>query len=183
VRLFVAVSLPEHVVELVRGIDRPDVRGLRWTTEQQWHVTLRFLGQVEAAEPVEEALGLVPDALASAGGTDVRAVLGPRVAWFPGRQVLYVPVSGLDSLAQAVGDATAPWGQRAEDRPFSGHLTLARARGRARPPARLAGAALGAQWRVEAFVLMSSVLGRGGAHYERLATVALTASSSGPGNR
>ena len=84
-----------------------------------------------------------------------------------------------------MGDATALWGQRAEDRPFSGHLTLARARarGRGRPLARLAGAALGAQWPVESFVLMSSVLGRGGARYEGLATVALTASSSGPGNR
>jgi 2'-5' RNA ligase len=181
--LFVAVSLPEHVVELVRRVDRPDVPGLRWTTEEQWHVTLRFLGQIDAASPVEQALRLVPEALASAGAMQVRAVLGPRVAWFPGRQVLHVPVSGLDSLAQAVGDATAPWSQGAEDRPFSGHLTLARARGRVRLPARLAGATLGAQWGVEGFALMSSVLGRGGSHYETVATVALTGSSSAPDNR
>ncbi len=172
-RLFVAVSPPEDVVELLRGIERPDVPGVRWTTEQQWHVTLRFIGEVDAAEPVADALRFIPETLAAAGVRDVRATLGPLVAWFPGRQVLHVPVSGLDVLAQAVIDATAPWGRPPEDRPFSGHVTLARTRGRARGPAGLAGASLDAVWRVEAVALVSSVLGARGSRYETLAAVAL----------
>jgi RNA 2',3'-cyclic 3'-phosphodiesterase len=173
VRLFVAVSPPEDVVEMLRGIDRPDVPGVRWTTEQQWHVTLRFLGEVDAPEPVEEALHFVPKALDAAGVREVRATLGPRVAWFPGRQVLQVPVSGLEPLARAVMDATARWGRPPEDRPFSGHLTLARARGRARGPASVAGASLGAAWRVVDVALVSSLLGARGPRYETLSTVAL----------
>jgi 2'-5' RNA ligase len=173
VRLFVAVSPPENVMEMLRGIERPDDPRLRWTTPDQWHVTLRFLGEVEGPEPVADALTLVPEALAAAGVGEVWAALGPRVAWFPGRQVLHVPVSGLDALARAVVNATAPWGLPPEDRPFSGHLTLARARGRARGPAGLAGASLDAAWRVADFGLVSSVLGGRGSHYDTLATVAL----------
>ena len=76
-------------------------------------------------------------------------------------------------MAGEVGAVTVPWGEPADDRSFSGHLTLARARGRARGPASLAGASLAARWRVRAFELVSSVLGHGGSRYETLATVAL----------
>ena len=137
-------------------------------------MTLRFLGEVDAPGPVADALRRVPEALAAAGVGEVRATLGPRVAWFPGRQVLQVPVSGLDALAQAVVDATARWGRPPEDRPFSGHLTLARARGRARGPAGLAGRA--ARRRMAGggrsrWCRRCSV--RRGSRYETLATVAL----------
>ena len=174
VRLFVAVWPPESVVEMLLGIDRPDVVDLRWTTELQWHVTLRFLGEVDDPAPVVEALGLVPDAVLSGGATGVRAVLGPTTAWFPGRQVLQVPVRGLDALAGAVLDATSPWGEGGDDHRFSGHLTLARARGRTRGPASLAGASLAATWQVRAFELVSSELGRGGARYDTVSTVPLS---------
>jgi 2'-5' RNA ligase len=170
VRLFVAVSPPEDVVEMLLGIDRPEDRRVRWTTEHQWHVTLRFLGEVDDPGPVADALALVPGALAAAAVTEVWATLGPRVAWFSGRQVLQVPVSGLDALAQAVSDATAPWGSL-DTLPFRGHLTLARTRGGARGPANLAGATLSATWRVDDIALVMSTLGRKGSHYETLATV------------
>ena len=172
-RLFVAVSPPPNVVEMLRGLERPDVASLRWTTEEQWHVTLRFLGEVGAPAAVADAVRAVPELLAAAGVAEVRAVLGPTVTWFPGRQVLQVPVGGLDALAGAVAQSTAPWGAPADDRPYSGHLTLARARGRARGPAGLAGASVVAAWRVGAVEVMSSVLGRRGARYETLASVAL----------
>jgi 2'-5' RNA ligase len=56
VRLFVAVWPNEEVTARIAALDRPEVRGLRWTTPDQWHVTLRFLGQVEDPEPVVAAL-------------------------------------------------------------------------------------------------------------------------------
>jgi len=173
VRLFVAVWPPESVVEMLLGIDRPDVVDLRWTTEPQWHVTLRFLGEVDDPGPVVEALRVVPEVVRG-GGTGVRAALGPTSAWFPGRQVLQVPVRGLEALADAVLDATAPWGEGGDDHRFSGHLTLARVRGRARGPASLAGASVAATWQVRAFELVSSELGRGGARYRTVSTVPLS---------
>jgi len=180
VRLFVAVWPPESVVELLLGLDRPDVAQLRWTTEPQWHVTLRFLGEVDDPDPVADALGRVPAALADAGVPDVRAALGPTTAWFPGRHVLQVPVGGLDALANAVGDVTAPWGQL-EDRHFSGHLTVARARGSTPGPPSLAGASVAATWRVRSFELVSSLLQPSGSGYDTVTTVPLSDSSSLPG--
>jgi 2'-5' RNA ligase len=46
-RVFVAARLPASLISQVRALDRPARAGLRWTTEDQWHVTLCFLGEVE----------------------------------------------------------------------------------------------------------------------------------------
>src|SRR5947209_3556899 len=46
-RLFVAVWPPASLISQLRSLDRPARPGLRWTTEDQWHVTLRFLGGVD----------------------------------------------------------------------------------------------------------------------------------------
>jgi 2'-5' RNA ligase len=173
VRLFVSVSPPAVVLERLRAVERPDVASVRWTTERQWHTTLRFLGEVADPMPVARALRAVPAALAAAGAGETRATMGPGVAWFPGRQVLQVPVRGLDALARSVRHATEPWGARRPEHAFVGHLTLARARGRARGPASMAGGALEATWRVDSFELMSSVLGPQGSRYDTVATVAL----------
>jgi 2'-5' RNA ligase len=188
VRLFVAVWPPARVVETLRAMDRPQLPELRWTTEQQWHVTLRFLGEVDDAVPVARALHAVPGALheppdgdgtgdgSRAGGE--WAGLGPATAWFRGRQVLQVPVTGLDALARAVAISTAPWDAHADDRRFFGHITVARTRGRARGPVRLTGTPLAGTWSVPSVALVASVLGRGGSRYETLETVSLTDTGS-----
>jgi 2'-5' RNA ligase len=173
VRLFVAVALPPDVIEVIQDLARPDLGSLRWTTEDQWHVTLRFLGEVNAPSAVAEALKEVPATLREAGIDDVDAVLGMATAWFRGRQILHVPVAGLDPLAQAVAAATAPWGDGADDPPFSGHLTLARVRRRQTGPANLAGTPVSAEWTVREILLMSSTLASGGSRYEVVAKVPL----------
>jgi RNA 2',3'-cyclic 3'-phosphodiesterase len=157
VRLFVAVAPPANVLAMVAGLDRPEVPGVRWTTADQWHVTLRFLGEVEDPGPVAAAL----DGASLAPAT---ATVGPRVATL-GRGVLMVPVAGLDALAGAVISATAGVGRPPEDRPFRGHLTLARARPGASVRG-LAGAAVAATFPVDDVRLVRSRLGRGGARYE-----------------
>ena len=169
-RLFVAVDLPSMVADLVRDVDRRALNSLRWTTPEQWHVTLCFLGEVEDGEL--PALRNALDGVDTAMGDEVQAVLGPSSAWFRGRRVLQVPVAGLDELAAAVRAATAPWGEPLEHA-FRGHLTLARVRGPKPGPAGLAGAVLSATWRVPEIVLYSSVRGAGGSRYEALHRVAL----------
>ena len=161
-RLFVAVWPPPEVVATLEGLPRPEVDDVRWTTADQWHVTLRFLGDLEDPAPVRDALapavGRVPA---------VEATLGPTLRRLGG-SVLCVPVAGLEPLAAAVVEATRTLGAPAEDRPFRGHLTLARTRGRRRLPGSLAGAPAGGVWPVDEVTLVRSRLSAGPARYEVL---------------
>ena len=175
-RLFVAVTVPDSVMAMLRTLARPPEPRVRWTTEEQWHVTLRFLGTVIDEAAVAQALAVIPEMAAVRGISSVTATIGPSSAWFPGRRVLQMPVEGLDDLAAMVTDATAAWGPaRASlsSAPYRGHLTLARGRGTAKGPASLAGASLSATWPVDTVVLMSSALGRQGARYATEAAVPL----------
>ncbi|HZQ28596.1 MAG TPA: RNA 2',3'-cyclic phosphodiesterase [Acidimicrobiales bacterium] len=160
-RLFVAVWPPEPVMATLADLPRPDVPGLRWTSPEQWHVTLRFLGQVADVEEV----------LSSFAGLAVprgEARLGPSTGRF-GQSILHVPVAGLGELAAAVSSLPSP----EADRPFRGHVTLARSRGRGgggvdlRP---LVGVPVAASWPVEEVTLVASHLGRGPARYRVLAS-------------
>jgi 2'-5' RNA ligase len=164
-RLFVAVWPPASFVPRLRELPRPARPGLRWTTEDQWHVTLRFLGQVGE-------IGIVPGVLAEAAALTppVEARAGPSPHAL-GRGVWVLPVEGLQALAGRVAAATREIGQPPPDRSFRGHLTLARAR----RPAALSGLAelvpgeLSARWRVTEITLVQSDLRPDGARYEVLA--------------
>jgi 2'-5' RNA ligase len=165
-RLFVAVQPPESVLDaLVEVIDEfRDVADLRWVERAQLHVTLRFLGEVpdDYVPRLVESLDAAPLAAAE-------AVLGPAVTRL-GRQVLCVPVQGLGSLAAVVAAATEGFGAAPpEDRPFHGHVTLARARDRRGVVDRAAaGGSIEARWRVMEVELVRSRLGPGGPRYEVL---------------
>lgn len=142
---------------MVAAVERPVQEGLRWTTRAQWHVTLRFLGRVDAPGPAADALRGVR----SAAG---EAVLGPATARLGRSGVLHVPVAGLEAVAEEVVRRTAGIGRPPEDRPFVGHLTLARAKGRVDWRA-LVGQPAAARWRVDEVVLMESRLHPQGARY------------------
>ncbi|HYX44103.1 MAG TPA: RNA 2',3'-cyclic phosphodiesterase [Acidimicrobiales bacterium] len=160
-RLFVAVTPPEEVLERLAALDRPRVVGLRWTDPAQWHVTLRFLGRVDDVAAAAEAV-----AGFRAGPTV--ASLGPAVGRF-GQRVLHVPVAGLDAVAAAVVAVTGHVGEPPEERPFAGHLTLARASGRVKVDLRaLAGQPVEGSWPVEEICLVESHLSPKGARYETL---------------
>jgi 2'-5' RNA ligase len=158
-RLFVAAWPPPAVVSVLEGMERPDVAGLRWTGPDQWHVTLRFMGSVPDVEPAVGAF----DAIEAVAAT---ARMGPATGRF-GDRVIHVPVGGLEEVAAAVVAATGAVGEPPDERPFHGHITLARPRGRARVDLRrLTGTPLAAEWPVESVTLVSSSTLAGGARYE-----------------
>jgi 2'-5' RNA ligase len=123
-RAFLAVVPPpavlrwtESVVDSARRIDD----GLRWTRPDQRHVTLQFLGRVDAtefdaiADSVAESVRLCSSFTLSLGGAG--AFPDPRhasVLWLGVRQ----GSEALGELADAVAEP--------DDRPFRAHLTLAR---------------------------------------------------------
>jgi 2'-5' RNA ligase len=161
-RLFVAVWPPPEILDVLAELDRPAVAGLRWTTRDQWHVTLRFLGPVPEVEPVAEALAGLPAA------PPASAAVGPAIGRF-GRRILHVPVTGLDAVAAGVAAATAGLGRAPEDRPFRGHVTLARVVKQGNVDLRpLAGVPVAGEWEVGAVCLVESRLSPAGARYEVL---------------
>ncbi|MYH71846.1 MAG: hypothetical protein F4153_04620, partial [Acidimicrobiia bacterium] len=86
-RLFLAVFPPPDVIVQLSQIDRPEVDGLRWTNREQWHITLRFMGEAES-EGVE-------DSLRGFQGSASTVRLGPasrRLGW----RALVLPAAGLD---------------------------------------------------------------------------------------
>ena len=163
-RLFVAVWPPPEIIERLNGLDRPEVDGLRWTTAEQWHVTLRFLGDADEVA-ARDAFGRIGTA------EPTTAELGPATGRF-GRRVLHVPVAGLGELAVAAEAATAGVGTAPDGRPFAGHVTLARARDRRGVDLRpLTGMVVAGRWDVNEVALVASRLGGGGpARYEVVET-------------
>jgi 2'-5' RNA ligase len=151
-RLFVAVWPPDDVVAQLAALPRPELPGVRWTTPDQWHVTLRFLGE---ADPDDAA-----DRLARAELASATAELGPRVSRL-GSGVVTIPVAGLDRLAAAVDAAF----DEPPDHRFRGHLTLARVR-RGRSPPGLLGEPFQARFPVDDVTLVVSTLSPHGARYD-----------------
>ena len=170
-RLFVAlrpgVRVRRHCLDAIAG----GPPGWRWQREDQLHVTLRFIGEVDRprAEDIAAALGSIVAPTVELGLHGV--------GFFDqGRQgVLFaraIPREPLAALHKKVDRALSAAGLNPERRAFLPHITLAR-RGRdAIDPAGWleAHAALSAPPEpVGEFILYESHLGRDGPHYEPMA--------------
>lgn len=125
-RLFTALDLPAEVRTAVARLQAPDAIDARWTPTDQYHVTLRFIGDASAeeADRYESALGQLDVAAAACRpyGLDV---LPSRDA----PSVLIVGLERTDTLLEvyrAVSDALERAGVAPETRPFRPHVTLAR---------------------------------------------------------
>jgi RNA 2',3'-cyclic 3'-phosphodiesterase len=129
-RLFIALDIPSAIrMRITEYAER--LRALapeaRWARPEGLHVTLKFIGEVNDArlQEIKNALSTVKAAqfdvtFASAGFYPTPK--SPRVFWI-GVQA----DEALQHLAAAVDDAVHRVGIAKEDRPYSPHLTLARA--------------------------------------------------------
>jgi 2'-5' RNA ligase len=127
--MFVAVWPDDATREGILALGLEPKDGVRLVRAADWHVTLRFLGDVDG-ELVPDLGQALQSAVREVAGP-VRCALGPATGWFPGGRVLQLPAAGLDDLAGAVLHATdplVPEGLRGER--FRGHLTLGRSKGR-----------------------------------------------------
>jgi 2'-5' RNA ligase len=126
-RLFVAVDLPEEMRDAV-GKLRGDLGGAHWTPLHQLHLTLRFIGSVEASrlEAIRAALGALHcrQFLLQVRGTgQFPHGRFPRILW-----VGCAESEPLVLLRQEVEEALAVAGIPPEGRSFSPHITVARLR-------------------------------------------------------
>jgi 2'-5' RNA ligase len=158
-RLFLTIWPPDEVVEQLASLPRKDQRGVRFVPPENWHVTLRFLGEAD------------PDAVVAAlDGVDLpraTARVGPGVDVMSDR-ALVIPVDGCDELAEVVRAGTEHLGQEARRR-FRGHLTLARLQPNAALPTAM-GAFIRTEFPVDEIALVQSHLEPEGARYVTLHT-------------
>ena len=130
IRSFVAVDVeaPVHAAVAALQAELARVRAdVRWVRAEGMHVTLKFLGSVEAAR-LERVRVALADALTNQPALEVRvhgagafpSLRRPRVLW------VGLDGAGLAELADTVDAALAPLGFEAETRGFTPHMTLGR---------------------------------------------------------
>ena len=126
-RLFSAVEIPKSIAERLTML-RAGLTGARWIDPENYHLTLRFIGDVDGAtaRDFESALGEIVAApfelevtgLGSFGGGKPRAI-------FAG----IGPSQGLEALRRANERAAREAGLPPEGRNYKPHVTLARLKG------------------------------------------------------
>lgn len=170
-RLFVAIRPPRPLREALAAA-MGDVDGARWQGDDQLHLTLRFVGEVERplAEDVAAALGAVRGpafslTLGAPGQFDRRGRL----------DALWVgagPADTLRALHRKIDHALVRAGLPPERRAYLPHITVARfgrTVGDPAPFATCAAALNGMSAGITDFGLFESHLGPDGAFYERIA--------------
>lgn len=145
IRTFIALPIPDAVkAEIERAQDELR-RALpkncaRWTKREQFHLTLRFLGNVETVRVPELA-----DAVSAAcSGFPALKLRAERIGYFPDLRfprVVWVWVHDeadrLGALQKAVAQATANFAESHAEKDFSGHVTIARTKEIKRPQAEI----------------------------------------------
>ncbi|MCC6738671.1 MAG: RNA 2',3'-cyclic phosphodiesterase [Planctomycetia bacterium] len=182
-RLFIAVDTDpalhpvlSRVVEHLRsaGADA------RWTGPEQWHVTLRFIGETDDA-----MAGRVAGAMrriAAAGQPAALRLAGLGTFGGPKPRVVAAKVDDLSGVisaaARSLEGEVRLLGFAPENRPFTPHITLARVRSPRNAAAladavRCESASVKGEWLASELVLYLSTLKPGGAEYEALARARL----------
>jgi len=124
-RLFVAIRPPAAIRAILLGA-MGGISGARWQSEDQLHLTLRFIGEVDRhrAGDIHAALGAVHQppfeiALSGIGAFDRRG--WPDAVWAG-----VAPHGPLKALHKKVDAALARVGVPPDQRAFLPHITLAR---------------------------------------------------------
>jgi 2'-5' RNA ligase len=126
-RLFSAIEIPRSIAERLTML-RSGLSGARWIDPENYHLTLRFIGDVDGATARDftNALGAIDvppfelrlNGLGSFGGNKPRAIFADLA-----------PSAALETLQRAHERAAREAGLPPESRNFKPHVTLARLRG------------------------------------------------------
>ena len=131
-RTFIGFEIPGEVLSQIHDLQaRIKVYGLkiRWVRIENIHLTLKFLGDVEAVKINEiadavskSAQGYAPISLQAKGIGAFPSIKRPRVLWVG----LSGQLESLVGLQKALDENLEMLGFPKEKRPFKGHLTMGR---------------------------------------------------------
>ncbi|HEY0013889.1 MAG TPA: RNA 2',3'-cyclic phosphodiesterase [Allosphingosinicella sp.] len=169
-RLFVAIRPPSTIRSLLLAA-MGGVSGARWQPDEQLHITLRFIGEVDRhqASDIHAALGAIHQApfeiaVSGLGTFEVRG--RPEVVWAG-----LAPHAPLAALHKKVDQALTRAGVEPDRRAFHPHITLARLKRTSGPVRELiagAGGLSSPAFTVDAFALYESHLTPEGAVYSAI---------------
>jgi len=171
-RLFVGIRPPASIRALLLDT-MSGAEGVRWQGDEQLHITLRYIGEVErpVAEDIAAMLGQVRGAsfdLSIEGvGLFDRGSRHPTALWAGVR-----PHDAIRDLHHKIDRAIVRSGLEPDRRAYLPHITLARIGGRDAvvDPWLATHAGLASEaFAVTHFLLFESHLGRDGARYEAIA--------------
>jgi 2'-5' RNA ligase len=183
-RAFVAVDLPDRIrSSLAAAQQKFKSYGFRvkWVRPQSIHLTLKFLGNINVAQ-TDAVVGAMAQA---AKGRAALALAPSGIGVFPNARrarVIWVGIGGqldqLKNLQRALEARLADLGFPRESRPFKGHLTLGRVKGKIavhRLQAALddLGNFEAGSFAVDQIILFKSQLQSSGAVYSRVKQVTL----------
>lgn len=179
-RLFVALRPPRPVRDLLRTAMH-GISAARWQDDDQLHLTLRFIGDVDRhrAEDIAAALGALhaPAIKARIAGVGMFERRGwPHTVWAG-----VEPAAALAGLHRKVDQLLARVGIAAETRAFVPHITLARLNRSAGPVApflALHSDLASAPFAFEHIILYESEMGHGGSRYHPVARYPLDLSAT-----
>lgn len=136
-RLFIAIPLPKEIRWQISAVleewkEKYDLRGFRWVPEEQWHITVVFLG-----DQPESAVSLISGAMARVAqqftGPSLQferieygpSPYEPRMIWLSGSEETS---RGLGGIRDVLYDELKKEDMRWEEdwRPFRTHVTMAR---------------------------------------------------------
>ena len=178
IRVFIAVEISPGTINRIASAVadlKPKLPEVRWTAPANFHLTVKFIGDIEThradaiADALDRIITLFPRCTINAKGLGVFPGLRqPRILWvgFIGDE--------LTQLAERVNTALLPLGFAGETRGFAPHLTIGRWRQPDRRTANLREEI--ARWRdhdfgatlVDRLILFQSVLKPPGAVHSKL---------------
>lgn len=186
IRSFIAIPIPTEITSAAKKIVRrlkPLDDGIKWVPMDNFHLTLKFLGEVDNVEvpAVCKAIRKVTDAiepfeLRIAGTGGLPSADKPRVV-FAG---VADPTGNLVALVNGLEKQLADLGFKPEPRDYSPHLTLGRTRSNSRRAGEELVAAMGTlgdlrlgDMTVDEIHLMASFLDKTGPTYQVMDTIEL----------
>lgn len=191
IRAFIAFEIPDDVLSSLSRVQE----GLKsygfqakWVRPQSIHLTLKFLGDIQATH-VQPIAGVMCDA---AEGYAPLSLCGHGIGVFPNMRrprVIWVGLAGqvnlLGELQQKLDDGLSEIGFKKEDRSFKGHLTLGRFKTRINSTDMIRALEKFAEFETEAFtgdqlILFKSELTPAGAVYSKLEHISLKTQISEP---
>ena len=139
IRTFIAIKLPKNIISSIDKIQEGLITygfKVRWVRPQNIHLTLKFLGNISKAD-----IDKIGDTMTESVGEYGPISLNVKgIGAFPGikrPRVVWVGITGrIDRLAGLQGKLEkklAEIGFPEENRPFKGHLTIGRVKGKIDP--------------------------------------------------